>query len=198
MEDRASVEKKEARQFESCKHFLRSSNPHNLCFICRPCQPSQPCEIDQDWTNEQWAAVEAKRNEKATKKGTSTPATPAWTKFVEDAISRAMEGMTSRLAVIEQEIHGEKPQVRYCLISAFLRMFLGIEPITHGFFPFFLLSLQPASPTHVPSSPWYTSGDKDPDDRDETGHRWVKTDHNLMKLTHSRHNSPEDKRQREP
>ena len=120
VEDRAPKEKKEARRCEACKHFLRSFDPHNLCFICRPCQPSQPCEIDQDWTDEQWTAVETKRNEKAAKKGTSTSATPAWTKFVEDAISRAMEGMTSRLAVIEQDIHGEKLQVRdiYCFIFA--------------------------------------------------------------------------------
>ena len=118
VEDRAPVEKKEAGRCESCKHFLRSSDPHNLCFICRPCQSSQPCEIDQDWTDEQWAAVETKRNEKAAKNETSTPATPAWTKFVEDDISRAMEGMTSRLAVIEQEIHREKLQVRHIVLSS--------------------------------------------------------------------------------
>lgn len=115
--DKTPGEKRETRRCEACKHFLRSSDPHSLCFLCRPCNPSQPCEIDLDWTDGQWAEVEAKRSEKAAKKASQTQPAPAWAKFVEEAITRAMEGMTSRIAVIEHEIHGEKQQVRYGLFS---------------------------------------------------------------------------------
>ena len=108
-EDSATVEK---RRCTACKHFLRASDPHPLCFTCRPCQPDQPCELDQDWSDDQWAEVQAKRSEKAAKKASSTPNNPALTKLIEDAINKAMEGMSTRLAVIEQEINGEKLQVR--------------------------------------------------------------------------------------
>ena len=163
-EDSTTVEKGRCK---TCKHFLRASDPHPLYFICRPCQPDQPCELDQDWSNDQWAEVEAKRNEKAARKASSTPNinNPALAKFIEDAINKAMEGVSTRLAVIEQEIHGEKLQVRYFFLSLpFVHVSPMIYPTSHSFFVFLcslysqkiLPSFQHCQYTHRGMKPWTT------------------------------------------
>ena len=73
--------------------------------------------------------VEAKRNEKMAKKASSTRNN--------SALAKPMEGMSNRLAVIEQEIHGEKLQVRYFFLSPpFVHVSPMIYPTSHGFFVF--------------------------------------------------------------
>ena len=39
-----------------------------MCIYCRPCTAKEPCDLDKDWSEEQWEEVEERRKEKAAKK----------------------------------------------------------------------------------------------------------------------------------
>ncbi len=82
----------------ACKKFLKRADPHPLCIFCRPCAENSTCELDVDWTPDQWQEVEAKRTEKREKSRKST-LPPEWTKIL-----ATMESVASRLSALETQM----------------------------------------------------------------------------------------------
>lgn len=95
------------RRCLACKHFLPMADAHNLCISCRGCSEDCPCDLDRDWTPEQWADLKAKRLERSSKKALPQQApaaltvTPDWQEFFQTALNSAMAPINSRLAALE-------------------------------------------------------------------------------------------------
>lgn len=88
-------DKKEPRRCSSCKQFLKASDMHLTCIICRQCSKEKPCPLDSDWTDEQWEEVTTKRKEKAAKK-------PVDLNTLMEVMSRFEQGFASRLTALEE------------------------------------------------------------------------------------------------
>ncbi len=84
----------------TCKHFLKLSDPHSLCVLCRPCTEEQPCELDTDWPPETWKEIASKRAEKELKEKAKKAAQPPdWSAFL-----ATMESVASRLTALESRM----------------------------------------------------------------------------------------------
>ena len=55
-----------------CNWFIKKSDPHALCALCRPCRQDKPCSLDQQWTEEDWTVFAVRRDYLSVKRAKST------------------------------------------------------------------------------------------------------------------------------
>ncbi len=94
-------ERKEPRRCSSCKQFLKAADLHGTCIYCRPCTAKELCDLDKDWSEEQWEEVEERWKEKAAKKA---PDMAMVLQSINEATEKIEAGFSSRLTALENKL----------------------------------------------------------------------------------------------